>query len=141
MTTPLPLVARAEPLRASAAVAEGEAAGRLARRLLALPDAALARLAGVAGEDLLVILGVEDELPWVDGIRYLGRDPDAPTLLLPTVRTTALPLPLVERALAAAAPAGAAPLAMLTDPLRLVPVGGARPVQRSRLLAWLESRR
>lgn len=141
MSAAPPFVPRAEPLAASAAIAEGEAAARLARRLLALPDASLARLDGVAGEGLLAVLGAENDLPWVDGVRYLGRDPAAPALLLPTARTPVLPLPLVERALAAAAPEGAAPLAVLTDPLRVVPLGRARPVDRARLLAWMAARR
>lgn len=141
MTGALAFVPRAEPLAPAAALAEGEAAVRLARRLLALPDDALARLAGVAGRGLLAVTGAEADLPWVDGVAYLGRDPAAPALLLPTARVPALPLPLVERALAAGALPGAAPLAVIAEPLRLVPLGGARPVDRARLVAWLEAAR
>jgi hypothetical protein len=135
----LALLPRPDPLVPSAAVAEGSAARRLARRLLQLEDAALARLVGVAAPGLLAVLGAEGELPWVDGIRYLGRDPRAPSLYLPTAIAFAAPLALVERALLAAAPAGAAPLAVLLPPLRLVPLGAARPVERARLTRWLET--
>jgi hypothetical protein len=128
---------RAEPLAPAAALAEGAVAVRLARRLLALSDEALGRLAGVSGDGILAVTAAEADLPWVDGVCYLGRDPAAPALLLPTARAPALPLPLLERALVAAAPEGAAPLAVLTDPLRLVPLGGERPVDRARLVAWL----
>lgn len=37
------------------------------------------------GEPVLVALGSAEDLPWVDGAVWLGRDPDAPTLFLPTV--------------------------------------------------------
>jgi hypothetical protein len=132
---------RSDPLRPLGAIAEEDAARRLARRLLALPDDALARLAGVAAPGLLAIVGQEEDLPWVDGIRYLGRDAEAPALLLPTSAALAAPAALVERALLACAPAADRPLAVLADPLRLVPVGGARPIERSALAAWLEAER
>lgn len=129
------------PLAPQAALAEGPAAVRLARRLLEGPDAALARLAGVGGPGVLAVCGAEADLPWVDGVRYLGRDPAAPSLLLPTALAFDGPLELLERALLRrAAPAGA-PLAVLLDPLRLVPLGAARPVSRARLAAWLEAAR
>lgn len=128
---------RAEPLPPSGAVAEGDAARRLARRLLALEDAALARLAGVAAPGLLAVAGVGEDLPWVDGVAYVGRDPAAPSLLLPTATEPAAPAALLERALVASAPGAPLPLAVLEAPLRLVPLGAARPVERARLAAWL----
>lgn len=138
MSAPPPVHPLPQPLRPSLALAEGAAAARLARRLLALTDEALARLSGVAAPGLLAVLGAEEDLPWVDGIRYLGRHPDAPALLLPTAVTFEAPLALLERALVSRAPREAAPLAVLLDPLRLVPLGAARPVDRERLAAWLE---
>jgi hypothetical protein len=129
--------ARLEPLRPCAAVAEGEAARRLARRLLARPDEALARLSGAAGPGMIALLGAEEDLPWSDGVVYLGRDPAAPALLLPTALGPEAPLPLWERAFLAAAAGAAPPLAVLLGPLRAVPLGGARPVQRAVLAAWL----
>ncbi len=119
------VVPRPEPLAPTAAVAEGCAARRLARRLLQLGDAALARLVGVAGPGLLAVLGAEAELPWIDGIRYLGRDPDAPALYLPTALTFDVPLALVEGAFLAAATAGAAPFAVLLEPPHQGTAGGA----------------
>jgi hypothetical protein len=126
---------RPTPLAPEMALAEGSAA----RRLLCIEDAALARLSGVCAADLLAVLGAEADLPWVDGVRYLGRDPSAPALFLPTALAPAAPLPLLERALLAAASAGGAPLAVLPEPLRVVPLGAARPVERARLARWLES--
>jgi hypothetical protein len=128
---------RAEPLRPAGAVAEGDAARRLARRLLALDDAALARLAGVAAPGLLAVAGVEEDLPWVDGVAYVGRDPAAPSLLLPTATESFAPAALLERALVAGSRGAPPPLAVLEAPLRVIPLGGARPVERVRLAAWL----
>src|SRR5262249_18847627 len=73
---------RAVPLAPCAVYAEGEAARALVRRLLARTDEELARLRGVAAASLVLILG--EDLPWVDGARYLGADPLALALLLPT---------------------------------------------------------
>jgi len=128
---------RAEPLRPAAAVAEREAAGRLGRRLLALTDDGLARLSGVCAPGILAVVGAEEDLPWVDGVRYVGRDPSAPSLLLPTAAAPALPAALLEHALHARAAGAPRPLAVLSGPLRVVPLGAARPLERARLAAWL----
>jgi hypothetical protein len=67
------------------------------------------RLAGVAGAraglelvrfpDAVLVLGPEAELPWVDGVEYLGIDPRAPSLLVPTHRAPTVPIDLLARAL------------------------------------------
>lgn len=139
MTGSVRLRPRAAPLAPRAAVAEGATAARLARVLLERDDAALARLSGVAAPGLLVLTGPEEALPWVDGIRYLGLDPEAPALLLPTVLEPEIPIALLERALLAGSPGAPTPLALLQDPQRLVPLGAARPVERAQLVAWLEA--
>jgi len=133
---------RAVPLEPVGMAVRGAAAGVLAERLLARDDEALARLSGVAAPELLVILGEAGELPWVDGAVYLGRDAEAPALLLPTTHEPSAPLPLVERALLAR-PAGASgvswtspPYAVLIDPPLLASVQAARPILRQVLLAW-----
>jgi hypothetical protein len=130
-------VARPTPLPPSAAVAEGAAARRLAERLLARTDDALVRLAGAAGPGIIAVIGAAEDLPWVDGVLYLGRDPDAPALLLPTALSPDAPLPLWERALLSATGAASPPRAVLPGPLRVLPLGGARPVQRAALAAWI----
>jgi hypothetical protein len=141
---------RAAPLEPVGIAVRGEAAGVLAERLLARDDAALSRLSGVAAPGLLVVLGDGGELPWVDGAVYLGRDAEAPALLLPTTHEPSVPLPLVERALLArsARSAGAAglswpspPYAVLVDPPLLASVQAARPIVRKVLLAWLQENR
>jgi len=127
---------RDEPLAPAAVAAVGEAARRLAQRLLAGPPGALARLRGVASAALIVLIGEPDALPWVDGARYLGRDERAPALLLPTALAPSVPPALLERALLARAPHG--PLAVLLAPPRLVGLAAARPLTSARLRAWLE---
>jgi hypothetical protein len=148
-------VPRATPLTARAVVASGNAARALARRLLALEDAALGGLVAVASADLLVVLGDASALPWVDGVGYLGRDDAAPELLLPTAVAPTVPPAVLEAAVRAAvsgAPSAAAgsrapidaagvraPIAVLAQPPRLVPCGAARAIDRARLVAWLET--
>lgn len=126
---------RSAPLEPVGMAARGEAARALVRRLLARSDAELAKLTGVAGEDLIVLLGDSALLPWVEGASYLGRDARAPSLLLPTNREPTVPLPLVERSLIARAGRLQAepPLAVLLDPPLLASVLEARPLVRRRL--------
>lgn len=131
------IVPRGEPLDPVCAIALGAPAVALARRLLALEDARLATMRGVASTSaargLLAIMG--DDLPWVDGITYLGRDPAAPRLLLPTTLATDLPVALVERALLRAHPG--APLAVLLHEGVVVPLADALPIERAKLERWL----
>jgi hypothetical protein len=140
---------RAEPLVPAAAAAVGEAAVRiLAARLLARDDAELARIHGVVASDrsVIVILAEPALLPWFDGVLYLGRDPRAPSLLVPTPLEPDVPIELVERALLRrvreAGPPSlrgpqsshhATPLAVLLDVPAVVPCGPALPLARSRL--------
>jgi hypothetical protein len=131
---------RAEPLAPLAAAARGPAALALAARLLARDDAALEALHGVSGPGLLVVVGDRERLPWVDGVVYLGRDPAAPSLLLPTALEPDVPAPLLERAVLARGRL-AAPIALLIDPPALVAAGGARPIRRAELSAWAEANR
>jgi hypothetical protein len=132
---------RPQPLIARAVAATGDAAVALGKRLMALDEAALARLTAVAADGVLIVLGDADALPWVDGVEYLGRDVSAPDLLLPTARAPTVPAPALQHAVVArpAATRGAAPYAMWRSDgvLRLVPCGPARAIERTRLATWL----
>lgn len=135
---------RPMPLDPVGVAARGDAARAMARRLLARGDRdedALARLSGVAGPGLIILLGEGPALPWVEGAAYLGRDAHAPSLLLPTNRQPAVPLPLLERALLirAARLQAEPPLAVLLDPPLLASTLEARPLVRSQIEAWLEN--
>jgi hypothetical protein len=127
---------RQSPLAALAVAGVGPVAMALARRALASEDKQLGAWSGVAGPGMLVLLGETDSLPWVDGAVYLGRDPAAPSLLLPCTLAPEVAPALLERALVAHASAGT-PLAVLPRSGHLVPVGAARTVARETLAAWL----
>jgi hypothetical protein len=123
-------VPRDVPLRPVAAVAAGSASRALARRLLARTDGELAALRGVAGRELILVQG--DDLPWVDGVIYLGVDPDAPSLLVPTTHAFDAPPALVERALTTRFHGAKPPLAVVDERL-VVPCAHARPLSRALL--------
>lgn len=132
---------RSEPLEPLAVAGVGPVALALARRALASDEAVLASWQGVAGPDVLVLLGASASLPWVDGAVYLGRDPGAPALLLPCALAPDMAPSLLERALLARpGKAVSTPLAVLPSTHQLVPVDAARPVARASLVAWLDAR-
>lgn len=119
-------------------VARADSAVVIAQRLLTRTDDELEQLEGVQAHDLLFLVGTPELLPWADGAMYLGRDPSAPALLLPTTLMPSVPLALLEQALLRQ---GAQP------PLAIVPQWGkvlsfsqARPVARAVLQAWLNQR-
>ncbi len=136
MKLPLSWRARTAPLAPVAGIALGEAAARLCAALLARPDEALEKLRGVAGRSVLAVMGEAEDLPWVDGIIYVGRDPEAAALLVPVHLQPDLPIALVELALLAASPVARAPLLVLANPARVVSMAGARPIARSALHRW-----
>ncbi|MCK6546889.1 hypothetical protein L6R52_13655 [Myxococcota bacterium] len=129
--------AREPPLVATGVFARGRSASQLADRLLTRSDDALARLRGVAGPGVLVVLGDTDALPWADGVTYLGRDPGAPDLVLPTALAPSAPAPLFERALARELDAhGTIAVVPSSAGLVVVPIAAARTVSRAVLTAW-----
>lgn len=108
----------------------------LARRLLRDPDS-LSQYRGVGAPGLLVVLGEEDQLPWVDGVVYLGRDSQSPSLLFPTNLEPSVPAALLERSLAAVHNHTGA-VALLLDPPSIIPLSEARTIARTSLIKWLE---
>ena len=129
---------RERPLVPCAVAAQGEAAQRLARRLLEYGDAELEQLQGVAERETLLVRGELALLPWAEGVIYLGQDAEAPALLLPTALRPDFPTALLERAMRAQFPTAVPPLAVLPGTLQVVSMAGARTVARDRLQAWLE---
>lgn len=128
---------RSDILDPLAVVGVGPVARALADRLLRLTDDQLLGLRGLVGDDLLLVLGQTEALPWVDGVEYLGRDPGAPRLLIPAMLRPVVALDVFERAIARHASTIASPWAVLVSPARLISVADARPIERRLLEAWL----
>lgn len=133
-------IPRALCLEPAAVAARGPAARLLAQRSLRLDDRTLSRLSGVHGHDLLLLIGEGRDLPWIDGVCYLGRDPRAPSLLVPCEREPTVPLELLEAALLRKAGPSPRPLAVMAPDL-VCPVGHARPLSRARLSSLVEAPR
>jgi hypothetical protein len=85
-----------------------------------------------------VVLGPESELPWVDGVVYLGREAAAPGLLVPTHLSPDVPIALLEAAVLRSVQGS--PVAVVPDARQLIDVGAARAIDRATLLAWVEAR-
>jgi MoxR-vWA-beta-propeller ternary system domain bpX5 len=135
----IPFVPRPDVLDPIAVVGLGRVAGALARRLLQLEDEPLHGLRGAAGDDLVVVLGAVEALPWVDGVNYLGRDPSAPRLLLPTMLRPAVAADVFERAVARHAAALPSPWAVLPHARRIFSGVHAGPIDRDLLGRWSEA--
>ena len=91
---------RQEALVPSGLVTAGAVTLRLLAQLKLASDEALQRLTVVATRDLMVLLGSNDDLPWIDGARYCAPDPGAQTLWLPTTMAPALPPDLLRQSAA-----------------------------------------
>ena len=141
----LRVIARAKPLVPTALLAVNEAAVALGRRLLLLSASRLEALRGAAGDGFLLIVAETDALPWSDGVVYLGRDPEAPGLLMPTTSSVDVPLALFERALsrrfAREAQRPPPPFAVCFSPWFVTGAGAARRIERPELEAWLAGAR
>lgn len=96
---------RRAPLVAAAVAGTGAPALDLATGLLRRTDDGLTPLRAVVASnadgtpEALVVLGPPEQLPWCDGATYLGRSPQAPGLLLPTVKAPTVPPGLLVAAL------------------------------------------
>ncbi len=78
-----------------------------------------------AHQDLLVLTGKADTLPWVDGARYIAPRPEAPTLWLPTLARPDIALDLLAAAIARRHPQR--PMLLWPQPAQLVPLHRALP--------------
>lgn len=128
---------RFTPLVPVGVAARGKGATSLAMRLLRDPDS-LSHYKAVGAPGLLVILGEETQLPWVDGAIYLGHESESPALLFPTNLEPSVPAALLERSLTAVHNTSA-PVALLLDPPSIVQLLEARTLARSSLTKWLEA--
>ena len=89
---------REQPLAACALWVAKPMYSRLVQRLQRLSAARLARLQWLRTPQGVLVLGAEEQLPWLDCALWLGRDATAPRLLQPTLQQTDVPAPLLEQA-------------------------------------------
>jgi hypothetical protein len=131
---------RASPLRVAGVHASGDAAITLARLLTKRPDAAR-QLAAVSSGDAIVVIGTASALPWIDGAVWLGREPEAPELLVPTHLGLFVHPALVLAALRKQHPAVALPVALVPagTGIAVFPLGHARAPGGAPLDAFLAS--
>ncbi|MFO0658637.1 MAG: hypothetical protein U0165_02205 [Polyangiaceae bacterium] len=136
-------VLREPPLEPAGCSAFEGAAIRLAERLLEIhssDSARIERLSGVATPEALFVLGAAEDLPWCDGVAYVGRDPEAPALLLPTTHRPSVHPALLQQALLRAG-GGATRLLVRAVPPSIFPVDRAAPIARSLIERWLTTAR
>ena len=126
---------RREALVPSGLVTAGAVTRRLLAQLKLGGDEALASLTVVATRDLMVLLGANDALPWIDGARYCAPDPGAQTLWLPTTMAPALPADLLRQS--AIRRVGERAVLLWNEPEQFLPLHQPRSLTPE-LLAWLE---
>lgn len=132
-------VPRDDVLEPVAVVGLGAIARALAVRLVEEPAEQLQQLRGISGAGLLAVLGDNARLPWVDGVIYLGRDPRAPQLLVPTALRPAIAWDVFERAILRHGSSLRSPVAIVASPRCIFSLADALPIQRAKLAAWIEA--
>jgi len=132
---------RDDVLEPAAVVGLGPTARTLAVRLMLLSDDRLGKLRGCACGSIVAVLGEAQDLPWADGVTYLGRNPDAPRLFVPAMLCPNAAMDVFERAIARRAGELPGPWAVLASPPRLFSLADAALINRGHLSNWLEAQR
>lgn len=78
-----------------------------------------------ANADVAVVTGAVAQLPWFEGVAYIAPCEPAPSLWLITTERPDIPLDLLQRQIARRYPQ--APLLLLREPARIVPMHRALP--------------
>ncbi|QDG51497.1 hypothetical protein FIV42_12300 [Persicimonas caeni] len=116
-----------------------DVAAALAERLVGLSRQDRPRfdaLEAAACDGLLIVVAQTEWLPWVDGLHYLGREPAAPRLLVPTALEPDVPLDLLERAVVAHH--GEGRFAICARPSRIISLRKLAPIDVEKLQTWAE---
>lgn len=129
--------AEPEPPPPQGAVGIGRAAHALLDAIERVDESLRAGLMLSASDDTVVVTGAAQALPWSEGVIYLAPRADAPALWLPTLERPDLPLDLLRSALARRHPQ--APLLLLREPARVVPLHRAVPASAA-LIAQIRAR-
>ncbi len=129
---------RDDPLMPVGVAAVGDQAHALARRALRGDCTGLMdRLRAVATVDALLLLGCVSDLPWVEGAVYLGKDPKAGSLLIPTNMVPSVPIDAVARCFVTYFADVQPPIVILPEHRRVFSSAPALPLARSHLVRWL----
>ena len=134
MQTDLQWYKREPAFEAAGLVAAQAVMPALLARLAEYSPEQLARLSAVACRDLLVILGPQEALPWVDGVRYCAPDPDAPNLWLATHVRPSISADLLQNTLRERAKC--APFLLWHAPHQILPLDQADQLSPA-ILQWL----
>lgn len=127
---------RLDSLEPLALIAFDQTAIRLQEKLLLLDDEKLSVLQGVFAENLLFVQAQSENLPWIDGGIYLGKDQKAPSIYLPTNLRPNIPLDLFEKSLLLNF-SEQKPFAVVGK--KIIPVGKMRPISRNVLSLFSNS--
>jgi len=130
---------REPPLSPAALAVRNEHLGSLHTSLQRREPEVLQLLEIVRFEDGVVVFGPAAQLPWVDPGLYLGRDPQASGLLVPTQEQANVPMDLFERALRRRLGDITGTLAVLPAWEKVVPLHAAVHLSPSLLAAALEA--
>ncbi|MFQ6310209.1 hypothetical protein [Lysobacter capsici] len=126
----------ADPPPPQGAVGVGAAAHGLLDAIERLDESVRERLMLTANDDVVILTGAPQSLPWSEGVAYVAPRADAPALWLSTVERPDLPLDLLHRAIARRHPQS--PLLLLREPARIVPLHRALPATAA-LIAQIRS--
>jgi len=121
-------------LKPTIVLAQGDTACRLLAKCLKFSDERLSLYEGLSSGNIVLIKSDQD-LPWIKGVLYLGREFSAPNLYIPTHLNSSIPLPLVEKALVKKI--GAGPIAALPSFNLLLPLNNLLTLNRHTANAWL----
>lgn len=126
---------RSEALPPSGLVTAGAVTRRLLAQLRPWGEQELARLTVVATRELLVLIGADGDLPWIDGARYCAPDPVVQTLWLPTTMLPTLPADLVRSS--ASGRVGERAVLLWNEPEQFLPLHRPRSLTPA-LIDWLD---
>jgi MoxR-vWA-beta-propeller ternary system domain bpX5 len=132
---PLDWIVREPPLEAAGLVAQGILQAPVARAIQehfarCVEQQTLTALRICHGNDWLAVLGPVNELPWVDGVSYVGWDRNL--LMLTTLRPS-LPTFLVERAIQLQVRSATHPITIVLPGRILLCEPSTRPIDGQRL--------
>lgn len=106
-------------------IGHGRVSQSLFAKLRLIPESERISLAAAAHQDLLIVTGQHEFLPWVDGVLYIAPRTDAPGLWLPTTERPSVPLDLLLSAIRKKHAQN--PILMCSAPSQLVPLNRLLP--------------